>query len=138
MVYDQLYLGGTFNEEHSPVQTPTTVICARGIDGNLADIYAETPEQSRIIAEQIISILSWLYDDELLRRFCEVSGAMQVACSFREGMLAEAPQLQVDQINWQDFSEEDRVLLRKVAFDLLRDFSVWAMAHNRDGEHIGA
>lgn len=129
MVYDQLYLGRTIDEADSPVQTPTTVILSHGVDGNVADVYGESPEQSRIVAEQIVSVLSWLCDDDLLRQFCKINGAMELARSLQENA-GIGP-------GWQNISPKDREGLAKVAFDLLRDFEVWALAHNRDGEHIG-
>lgn len=131
MVYDQLYLGGTIDEDKSPVQTPTTVICAHGTHGNVADVYGETPGDSRIVAEQIVSVLSWLCDDDLLKQFCEVNGAVQVASSLNHSLGFGRL------VDWQEIPQEDKEMLARVAYELLEDFRAFALAHNRDGEHIG-
>lgn len=133
------YFDGTheYNEDDPDDRGNFAIIMAHGVDGNVADVYGETVEDAERTARQIISVMNFLRDDDLLRKFAqEIGGAREVHRAWRDTRLVQGRYVEEKRLEWGKLDELDRQLAATIAFDLLRDFAVWARSHDAEGNHI--
>lgn len=69
------------------------------------------------------------WTDGQLLGFALNNGAREVHRSWRDNMLHQGRAVSEERMNWETLSEYDKILDRQIAFDVIRDFVVWAEAH---------
>lgn len=128
-----LFLGRTITQEDNPESGPFTAICAAGVDGTVADVYGETEAETELTAKQIVSVLSWLLNDELREKYAEEVGAKAlhriIFHNERLALIFSGLQ-EMRSVDWENLGGLKKQLLTGFIASILGEFAIWTLSED--------